>query len=58
VDCAHNGGQLSTATFTNVTVTPLGGGPLPGPWANGDVGTPSMALTCVLTGDIRPKVHR
>ena len=40
--CAHNGGRLNTTTFDNVTVTPLGGGPLPAPWTNGDVGGPAI----------------
>ena len=40
---SHNPGTLGTATFANVTVTPSGGGPLPSPWANTDVGSPQIA---------------
>ncbi len=40
--CSHNWDTLSTATFTNVTVTPTGGGPLPSPWASTDVGAPTV----------------
>ena len=38
---SHNTGELGTATFDNVTVTP-GGGPLPSPWASTDVGSPAV----------------
>jgi outer membrane protein assembly factor BamB/regulation of enolase protein 1 (concanavalin A-like superfamily) len=40
--CSHNGSELNTSTFDNVTVTPLGGAPVPSPWANGDVGGPAI----------------
>ncbi len=40
---SHNSGQLGTATFDNVTVTPGDGGPLPSPWASTDVGGPQVA---------------
>jgi regulation of enolase protein 1 (concanavalin A-like superfamily) len=40
--CSHNGSELNTSTFENVTVTPLGGGPLPAPWTNGDIGGPAI----------------
>ena len=41
--CAHNGSELNTTTFDdNVTDTPLGGGPLPAPWTNTDVGSPAI----------------
>jgi regulation of enolase protein 1 (concanavalin A-like superfamily) len=37
---SHNGAQLSTATFDNVSVTKT---LLPSPWAAGDVGTPTLS---------------
>jgi outer membrane protein assembly factor BamB/regulation of enolase protein 1 (concanavalin A-like superfamily) len=40
--CSHDGTTLNTSTFDNVTVTPLGGGTLPAPWANGDIGGPAI----------------
>jgi outer membrane protein assembly factor BamB/regulation of enolase protein 1 (concanavalin A-like superfamily) len=40
--CSHNAAGLNTTTFDNVTVTPLGGGPLPSPWVSADVGSPPI----------------
>ena len=42
VVCSHNTGELGTATFDNVTLTPSGGGPLPTPWTSTDVGSPEV----------------
>jgi hypothetical protein len=46
-DTSHNIGQDSTAAFDNVQVagatTPPPPGPLPSPWADGDVGSPALA---------------
>lgn len=39
---SHDGGTLGTANFTNVVVTPTGGGPLPSPWVSDDIGTPLL----------------
>lgn len=42
---AHDGSQLSTATFDHVTVTKSTAGPasLPAPWTSDDVGAPRLA---------------
>jgi glucose/arabinose dehydrogenase/regulation of enolase protein 1 (concanavalin A-like superfamily) len=42
-DTSHNIGQYSTVAFDNVVVdTPAPGGPLPAPWSDIDVGSPSL----------------
>jgi len=51
VVCAHNGSELNTTTFDNVTITPLGGGPLPTPWTNGDIGGPAIPGSANYTAD-------
>ena len=39
---SHNASALGTATFDNVSVT-AGSSPVPSPWADADVGSPSLA---------------
>lgn len=49
--CSHNGSELNTSTFNNVSITPLGGGPLPAPWTNGDIGGPAIPGSANYTAD-------
>ena len=39
---AHNPNVLNTTQFTDVSVTPVGDGPLPSPWTSQDVGSPGV----------------
>ena len=47
---SHNPGTLGTATFSNVSVSGTGGGALPSPWANADVGSPQIAGSSSYSG--------
>ena len=39
---SHNPNALNTSTFTDVSVNPVGDGPLPAPWTSQDVGSPGL----------------
>jgi regulation of enolase protein 1 (concanavalin A-like superfamily) len=39
---SHNPNVLNTSTFTDVSVNPVGDGPLPAPWTSQDVGSPGL----------------
>jgi regulation of enolase protein 1 (concanavalin A-like superfamily) len=40
---SHDARRTATATFTNVTVNPAASAPSTSPWANGDIGSPTLA---------------
>jgi outer membrane protein assembly factor BamB/regulation of enolase protein 1 (concanavalin A-like superfamily) len=48
---SHNSSVLNTTAFQDVTITPTGGGPLPAPWANGDISGPSIPGSASFAGD-------
>jgi glucose/arabinose dehydrogenase len=55
-DTGHDIGQVSTAAFDNVSVSgsiaPPPPGPLPSPWADGDVGSPALAGSAGYTNGV------
>ncbi|MBO3746602.1 PQQ-dependent sugar dehydrogenase [Streptosporangiaceae bacterium NEAU-GS5] len=47
---SHDGSLTSTATFTDVSVTPAGSSSLPDGWSHADIGSPALAGTATVSG--------